>query len=174
VVLRVLFHPKQLMLVSAGEDAEVRVWDLVDKSCVAMLKARPARVGGRCRRVGAGLGRAWVDARAQRHNPVHGLPGDAGGNGLRLCHAELRRRWRPSMCSCCSRCIAGLRVAVRSRWHRARPGADAGGARAGALQRGHRAESEPRRLDAAERRARQGGRALGPAEVCAARDRAHT
>ena len=40
VVLRVLFHPKQLMLVSAGEDAEVRVWDLVDKSCVATLKVR--------------------------------------------------------------------------------------------------------------------------------------
>ncbi len=62
MVLRVLFHPKQLMLVSAGEDAEVRVWDLVDKSCVATLKARPCtlllpypRV-----RVGAGAGRARV------------------------------------------------------------------------------------------------------------------
>lgn len=39
-MLRVVFHPKQLMLISAGEDAEVRVWDLVDKSCVATLKAR--------------------------------------------------------------------------------------------------------------------------------------
>lgn len=35
VVLRVLFHPKQLMLVSAGDDAEVRVWDLVTRSCAA-------------------------------------------------------------------------------------------------------------------------------------------
>ena len=39
-MLRVVFHPKQLMLISAGEDAEVHVWDLVDKSCVATLKAR--------------------------------------------------------------------------------------------------------------------------------------
>ena len=35
VVLRVLFHPKQLMLVSSGDDAEVRVWDLVTRSCAA-------------------------------------------------------------------------------------------------------------------------------------------
>lgn len=35
VVLRTLFHPKQLVLVSAGDDAQVRVWDLVTKSCVA-------------------------------------------------------------------------------------------------------------------------------------------
>lgn len=35
VVLRVLFHPKQLMVVSSGDDAEVRVWDLVTKSCAA-------------------------------------------------------------------------------------------------------------------------------------------
>ena len=45
VVLRVVFHPKQLMLITAGEDAEVRVWDLVDKSCVATLKARPLSAG---------------------------------------------------------------------------------------------------------------------------------
>lgn len=38
IVLKVLFHPKQLMLFSAGDDADVRVWDLVDKSCVAVLK----------------------------------------------------------------------------------------------------------------------------------------
>ena len=38
VVLQVLFHPKQLMLVTSGEDADVRVWDLVSKSCVAVLK----------------------------------------------------------------------------------------------------------------------------------------
>ena len=35
VVLRVLFHPKELMVISAGDDAEVRVWDLVTKSCAA-------------------------------------------------------------------------------------------------------------------------------------------
>ena len=45
VVLRVAFHPKQLMLISAGEDAELRVWDLVDKSCVATLKARARLLG---------------------------------------------------------------------------------------------------------------------------------
>lgn len=38
VVLQVLFIPKQLMLVTAGDDADVRVWDLVNKSCVAVLK----------------------------------------------------------------------------------------------------------------------------------------
>jgi len=40
VVFTVLFHPKQLTLVSGGDDAEVRVWDLVDKSCIAVLKVR--------------------------------------------------------------------------------------------------------------------------------------
>ena len=38
VVLRVLFHPKQLQLFSGGDDAEVRVWDLVTKACVGNLK----------------------------------------------------------------------------------------------------------------------------------------
>ena len=38
VVLRVLFHPKQLLLFSGGDDSEVRVWDLVDKSCVVVFK----------------------------------------------------------------------------------------------------------------------------------------
>ena len=41
VVLQVLFHPKQLTLVTAGDDADVRVWDLVSKSCVAVLKVGP-------------------------------------------------------------------------------------------------------------------------------------
>ncbi len=39
VVFSVLFHPKQMTVVSGSDDAEVRVWDLVDKSCVAVLKA---------------------------------------------------------------------------------------------------------------------------------------
>ncbi len=33
-----MFHPKQLMLVTSGDDSDVRVWDLVSKSCVAVLK----------------------------------------------------------------------------------------------------------------------------------------
>lgn len=41
VVFSVLFHPKQLTVVSGGDDAEVRVWDLVDKSCIAVLKVSP-------------------------------------------------------------------------------------------------------------------------------------
>ena len=38
VVLQVLFIPKQLMLVTSGDDSDVRIWDLVNKSCVAVLK----------------------------------------------------------------------------------------------------------------------------------------
>ena len=41
VVFSVLFHPKDLMLFSGGEDADVRVWDLNTKSCVATLKVSP-------------------------------------------------------------------------------------------------------------------------------------
>ena len=33
MVLRVLFHPKQLTVISAGDEGEVRVWDLVTKAC---------------------------------------------------------------------------------------------------------------------------------------------
>ena len=61
VVLRVLFHPKQLMLVSAGDDAEVRVWDLVTRSCAAGERATQAggqrlpASGGGCAAAGAGL-----------------------------------------------------------------------------------------------------------------------
>lgn len=40
VVLQVLFIPKQLMLVTSGDDSDVRVWDLVNKSCVAVLKVQ--------------------------------------------------------------------------------------------------------------------------------------
>ena len=43
VVFSVLFHPKQLTVVSGGDDAEVRVWDLVDKSCIAVLKVCTCR-----------------------------------------------------------------------------------------------------------------------------------
>jgi WD40 repeat protein len=38
IVLRVLFHPKQLLLFSSCDAGEVRVWDLVTKSCVHSLK----------------------------------------------------------------------------------------------------------------------------------------
>eukprot|EP00955_Chlamydomonas_euryale_P056573 356470-Chlamydomonas_euryale.AAC.4 len=38
VVLTVRFHPKQHLLFSGGDDAEVRVWDLVEKRCVATFK----------------------------------------------------------------------------------------------------------------------------------------
>ncbi len=46
VVLKVLFHPKQLLLFSAGDDAEVRVWDLVTKECVAVFKVGTAGAAG--------------------------------------------------------------------------------------------------------------------------------
>lgn len=38
IVLRVLFHPKQLLLFSSCDSGEVRVWDLVTKSCMHSLK----------------------------------------------------------------------------------------------------------------------------------------
>lgn len=38
VVLRAMFHPKQLLLFTGGDDAEVCVWDLVEKRCTAKLK----------------------------------------------------------------------------------------------------------------------------------------
>jgi U3 small nucleolar RNA-associated protein 13 len=34
IVLKVLFHPKQLLLLSSCDAGEVRVWDLVTKSCM--------------------------------------------------------------------------------------------------------------------------------------------
>ena len=37
-----LFQSQQLWLLSAGEDGSVRVWDLVQKSCQAVLKVRPS------------------------------------------------------------------------------------------------------------------------------------
>ena len=50
MVLRVLFQAKQLAVVSAGDDGEVRVWDLVTKACTAgerggfMLRCPPPYV----------------------------------------------------------------------------------------------------------------------------------
>lgn len=38
VVLRVLFQSRELNLISAAEDGEIRVWDLVAQSCLATLK----------------------------------------------------------------------------------------------------------------------------------------
>lgn len=37
IVLKVLFHPKQLLLFSSCDAGQVRVWDLVTKSCVHAL-----------------------------------------------------------------------------------------------------------------------------------------
>lgn len=37
-MLRVLFHPKQLLLFSSSDDGDVRVWDLVTKSCTYSLR----------------------------------------------------------------------------------------------------------------------------------------
>ena len=34
----VLFQPKQLTVVSGADDGDVRVWDLVTKSCVHVLQ----------------------------------------------------------------------------------------------------------------------------------------
>lgn len=45
VVLRVLFHPKQPLLFSCGDDSEVRVWDLVDKAVTGVLKVGGGRHG---------------------------------------------------------------------------------------------------------------------------------
>ena len=38
LVLQAVFSPRELKLVTAGEDAEVRVWDLTKKACIATLK----------------------------------------------------------------------------------------------------------------------------------------
>ena len=38
VVTRVLFHTKELLLVTASEDGDVRLWDLVGQACIATLK----------------------------------------------------------------------------------------------------------------------------------------
>lgn len=65
VVFSVLFHPKQLTVVSGGDDAEVRVWDLVDKSCIAVLKVRQPRRDA-CHPV------AWQTRAQWAHISVHG------------------------------------------------------------------------------------------------------
>ncbi|MCJ1296994.1 hypothetical protein MMC34_008563, partial [Xylographa carneopallida] len=38
LVLQVAFSPRELKLVTAGDDSEVRVWDLTKKACIATLK----------------------------------------------------------------------------------------------------------------------------------------
>ena len=37
-MLQVAFSPRELKLFTAGDDAEVRVWDLTKKACIATLK----------------------------------------------------------------------------------------------------------------------------------------
>ena len=39
-MLQVAFSPRELKLVTAGDDSEVRIWDLTKKTCVATLKVR--------------------------------------------------------------------------------------------------------------------------------------
>jgi U3 small nucleolar RNA-associated protein 13 len=42
----VLFHPKQLLLFSAGDDGQVRVWDLVTRGCVGNFTGHFSAVTG--------------------------------------------------------------------------------------------------------------------------------
>ena len=37
-MLQVVFSPRELKLFTAGEDSDVRVWDLTKKACIATLK----------------------------------------------------------------------------------------------------------------------------------------
>lgn len=39
LVLQVVFSPRELKVITAGDDSEVRIWDLTNKACVATLKA---------------------------------------------------------------------------------------------------------------------------------------
>ena len=39
VVLCCIFHPSQLLLVSGGDDSQIKIWDLISKTCVATLQA---------------------------------------------------------------------------------------------------------------------------------------
>ena len=39
VVLCCIFHPSQLLLVSGGDDLQIKIWDLISKTCVATLQA---------------------------------------------------------------------------------------------------------------------------------------
>lgn len=34
-----IFHPSQLLLISAGDDSQIKIWDLISKTCVATLQA---------------------------------------------------------------------------------------------------------------------------------------
>jgi U3 small nucleolar RNA-associated protein 13 len=38
-VLCCIFHPSQLLLVSGGDDSQIKIWDLISKTCVATLQA---------------------------------------------------------------------------------------------------------------------------------------
>lgn len=39
IVLCCIFHPSQLLLISGGDDSQIKIWDLISKSCVATLQA---------------------------------------------------------------------------------------------------------------------------------------
>lgn len=34
-----IFHPSQLLLISGGDDSQIKIWDLISKTCVATLQA---------------------------------------------------------------------------------------------------------------------------------------
>lgn len=38
-MLSCIFHPSQLLLVSGGDDSQIKIWDLISKTCVATLQA---------------------------------------------------------------------------------------------------------------------------------------
>ena len=70
VVFRVVFHPKQLMVISGGDDSDVRIWDLVTKTCPATLKVC-------CRRSADGRRRCGLQGMG--HEPWLSFP-SAGGS----------------------------------------------------------------------------------------------
>ncbi len=39
IVLCCIFHPSQLLLISGGDDSQIKIWDLISKTCVATLQA---------------------------------------------------------------------------------------------------------------------------------------
>jgi WD40 repeat protein len=105
-VLKVLFHPRQLMLFSACDAGEVRAWDLVTKAPAFTLAQ--VRGGGRGRRGGAaGAPCAGVDAGSRAGAPALAIArtpaaGTAARHSHPLCPCLMlpcrRRRRRHRRC----------------------------------------------------------------------------